>query len=131
MRGAAATEEFCPELEHGFAGSFDWKFRLGNQEGSRTVRAVIHPTAIVHPKAKVDPTVRVGPYAVIDEGVEVGPGCLIGPYVYLTGQTRIGADNQFYAGCVIGEAPQDLKFKRQATRLEIGAGNVFREHVTV
>jgi UDP-N-acetylglucosamine acyltransferase len=92
---------------------------------------VIHPTAIVHPKAKVDPTVRVGPYAVIDEGVEVGPGCLIGPYVYLTGQTRIGADNQFYAGCVIGEAPQDLKFKRQATRLEIGAGNVFREHVTV
>ena len=67
---------------------------------------MIHPTAIVHSQAKLDPTVRVGPYAIIDEGVEVGPGCIIGPQVYLTGLTKIGARNRFYAGCVIGEAPQ-------------------------
>jgi UDP-N-acetylglucosamine acyltransferase len=92
---------------------------------------VIHSTAIVHPKAKLDPTVEVGPYAVIDEGVKIGPGCIIGPHVYLTGRTVIGARNHFFAGCVIGEAPQDLKYKGEPTGLRIGEGNVFREHVTV
>lgn len=95
------------------------------------MEAVIHVTAIVHPKAKLDPTVRVGPYAVIDGDVEVGPGCVIGPYVYLTGNTVIGSQNQFYAGCVIGEAPQDLKYHGEPTRLRIGDHNVFREQVTV
>ncbi len=92
---------------------------------------MIHPTAIIHPQAKLAPTVQVGPYAVIDEGVEVGPGCAIGPHVYLTGLTSIGAQNRFYAGCVIGEAPQDLKYNGEPTRLRIGDNNVFREHVTV
>jgi UDP-N-acetylglucosamine acyltransferase len=34
-------------------------------------------------------------------------------------------------GAVIGEAPQDLKYRGTPTRLRIGDGNVFREHVTV
>jgi UDP-N-acetylglucosamine acyltransferase len=92
---------------------------------------VIHPTAIIHPQARLDPTIQVGPYAVVDEGVELGPGCVIGPYVYLTGLTSAGANNRFYAGCVIGEAPQDLKYDSKPTRLDIGDNNVFREHVTV
>jgi UDP-N-acetylglucosamine acyltransferase len=92
---------------------------------------VIHPTAIIHPQAKLDPTVQVGPYAVIDAGVELGAGCILGPHVYMTGQTSIGARNHFFAGCVIGEAPQDLKYKGEPTRLRIGDDNVFREHVTV
>lgn len=92
---------------------------------------MIHPTALVHPKAKLDSTVGVGPYALIDEGVEIGPRCLIGPYVQLTGLTVIGADNRFHAGCVIGDAPQDLKYRGEPTRLRIGENNVFREHVTV
>lgn len=92
---------------------------------------MIHPTAIIHPGAKLDATVQVGPYAVIDEGVEIGPHCIIGPQVYLTGQTTIGAQNRFYAGCVIGEEPQDLKYAGEPTRLRIGDRNVFREHVTV
>lgn len=92
---------------------------------------MIHPTAIVHPRAQVHATVRVGPYAVIDEGVELGPECVVGPHVYLTGCTRAGARNHFYAGCVIGEAPQDLKYSGDATGLRIGDDNVFREHVTI
>jgi UDP-N-acetylglucosamine acyltransferase len=92
---------------------------------------MIHPTAIIHPKAKLDPTVRVGPYAIIDEGVEIGADCDIGPQVYLTGLTTIGSRNRFYAGCVIGEAPQDLKYNGEPTRVRIGEHNVFREHVTV
>lgn len=92
---------------------------------------MIHPTAVVHPQAKLDSTVRVGPYAVIDEGVELGAECVVGPYVYLTGQTVIGAYNCFHAGCVIGDAPQDVKYDGQPTRLRIGDHNRFREHVTV
>jgi len=92
---------------------------------------MIHPTAVIHPKAKLDSTVRVGPYAVIDETVEIGPGCNIGPHVYITGATTIGAENQFHAGCVIGDAPQDLKYDGAPTRLRIGDKNIFREHFTV
>ena len=92
---------------------------------------MIHPTAIIHPKAKLDSTVRVGPYAVIDEGVELGADCIIGPHVYLTGLTTIGARNRFHAGCVIGDAPQDIKYQGQPTRVRIGDDNLFREHVTV
>jgi UDP-N-acetylglucosamine acyltransferase len=91
----------------------------------------IHPTANIHPKAEIDLTVKVGPYAVVDEGVQIGPHCILGPHVYLTGQTRIGAHNQFFAGCVIGEAPQDLKYAGAPTGVRIGDHNVFREYVTV
>jgi len=92
---------------------------------------MIHPTAIVHPKANLHASVRVGPYAVIDEGVELGADCVVGPHVYLTGLTRIGAHNHFHAGCVIGDAPQDVKYDGAPTRLRIGDHNLFREHVTV
>jgi UDP-N-acetylglucosamine acyltransferase len=92
---------------------------------------VTHPTAIIHPKAKLDTTAQVGPCAVIDAGVELGAHCTVGPHVYLTGETKIGSHNRFHAGCVIGDAPQDLKYKGEPTRVRIGDHNVFREHVTV
>src|ERR1035441_8325832 len=91
---------------------------------------MIHPTAIVHPGAQLDSSVEVGPYAVIDGDVSIGPDCRVGPYVYLTGQTTIGRGNRFYAGCVIGEAPQDVKYKDEPARLEIGDHNLFREGFT-
>jgi len=92
---------------------------------------MIHPTAIIHPNAQVDPTVIAAPYAVIDEHVIVGAHCRVGPHAHLTGHTTIGAYNRFHTGCVIGDAPQDLKYKDGPTRLRIGDNNVFREHVTV
>jgi len=92
---------------------------------------MIHPTAVVHPKARVHSGVRVGPYAVVDAGVTLGPECELGPHVYITGVTAIGARNRFHAGCVIGDAPQDLKYKGEPTGVRIGDDNVFREHVTV
>jgi UDP-N-acetylglucosamine acyltransferase len=91
---------------------------------------VIHPTAIIHPRAEVDPTACVGPYAVIDEEVRLGEQCVVGPHVYLTGRTAIGPGNVFHAGCVIGDAPQDLKYHGEPTVLRIGGHNVFREHFT-
>jgi UDP-N-acetylglucosamine acyltransferase len=92
---------------------------------------MIHPTAIIHSNAKLDSTVQVGPFAVIDAGVELGAECVVGPHVYLTGETKIGVGNKFHAGCVIGDAPQDLKYKDEPTNVRIGDNNVFREHFTV
>lgn len=92
---------------------------------------MIHPTAIIHPKARLHESVSVGPFTVIDEGVVIGPQCVIGPHVYLTGLTTIGAHNRFHAGCVIGDAPQDVKYDGTPTGLRIGDHNLFREHVTV
>jgi UDP-N-acetylglucosamine acyltransferase len=92
---------------------------------------MIHPTAVIHPQAKLGANVRVGAYAVIDADVQLGDGCEVGPQVYLTGVTRIGSGNKFHAGAVIGDAPQDLKYHGEPTRLVIGDNNVFREHVTV
>ena len=93
--------------------------------------ANIHPSAIVDPDARLHESVRVGPYTVIGPGVEIGEGCEIGPHVVLAGHTRIGS------GCVIspfaclGQPPQDLGYKGEETRLEIGNNNVIRESVTI
>ncbi len=92
---------------------------------------MIHPTAIIDSSAQLHPSVQVGPYAVIDGQVTLGEGCVVGPHVYLTGHTTIGARNRFFAGCVIGEAPQDLKYKGEPTEVRIGDDNVFREATTV
>lgn len=96
-----------------------------------TLDMLIHPTAVIHPEAKIDPTTVIGPYSVIDQSVEVGPNCVLGPQVHITGDTQIGANNRFHTGSVIGDAPQDLKYGYEATRLVVGDENVFREHVTV
>lgn len=74
---------------------------------------------------------QVGPYAIIDADVVLGPGCVVGPYVYLSGSTRIGSGNRFFAGCVIGEMPQVIQYGGGHTGLTIGNDNVFREHVTI
>lgn len=92
---------------------------------------MIHPTALIHPAAQVDPSVEVGPYSVVDEHVKVGRDCALGPHVHLTGHTTIGSRNRFHTGCVIGDAPQDLRYQGEPTRLEIGDDNVFREYATI
>jgi UDP-N-acetylglucosamine acyltransferase len=92
---------------------------------------MIHSTAIIKPGAEIDPSVEIGPYAIIDEHVQISQNCIIGPYVFITGHTSIGRGNKFHAGCVIGDEPQDIKYKGAPTRLIIGDNNLFREHVTI
>jgi UDP-N-acetylglucosamine acyltransferase len=92
---------------------------------------MIHPSAIIRPGAQLDSSVEVGPFSVIDGEVSLAEGCRVGPHVYLTGRTTIGPHNSFHAHCVIGGAPQDVKYKDAPTGLRIGAHNIFREGVTV
>ena len=51
--------------------------------------------------------------------------------LHLAGDTGIGADTVIFPFACIGEAPQDLKFQGEQTRLVIGARNRIREYVTM
>jgi UDP-N-acetylglucosamine acyltransferase len=52
-------------------------------------------------------------------------------HVILDGKTRLGARNRVYSFACLGVAPQDLKYRGEATALEIGNDNTIREYVTI
>ncbi len=92
---------------------------------------MIDPRAVIDTDAVIADGVRIGPFAVIGPGVEIRSGCWIGPHVVINGPTTIGRDNQIFQFCSIGEAPQDLKYNGEPTRLTIGDRNTFREYCTI
>lgn len=92
---------------------------------------MIHPTAVVDPGAKVPASCTVGPHCTIGPNVELGEDCELISHVTIHGPSRIGARNRFFPFCAIGGEPQDLTYKGEPTRLEVGDDNVFREFVTV
>lgn len=92
---------------------------------------MIHPAAIVSSSAALGEGVSVGPFAVIEDGVVLGAGTRIEAHALVRSGTRMGAGNVVHPFAVLGGAPQDRRHAGEATRLEIGDGNVFREHVTV
>ncbi|HET9705928.1 MAG TPA: acyl-ACP--UDP-N-acetylglucosamine O-acyltransferase [Vicinamibacterales bacterium] len=94
-------------------------------------RPAIDPGARVHPTAVVGEGTSVGPFAVIGPHVHIGRNCTIGALSVIDGHTTIGDGTEVFPYASIGLAPQDLKYKGEATRLDIGAGNVFREFVTI
>jgi UDP-N-acetylglucosamine acyltransferase len=91
----------------------------------------IHPTAVIAADAEIASGVEVGAFTVIGPGVKIAAGCWIGPHVVIEGPTTIGPQNNIFPFASIGAAPQDLKYKGEPTRLEIGARNVFRENCTI
>ena len=91
----------------------------------------IHPTAIVEPGAHLGEGVSVGPYCIIGPDVRLGDGCEVLSHVVLGGRTRMGPNCRVYPFASIGSQPQDMKYHGEPSTLEIGANNIFREHVTV
>jgi UDP-N-acetylglucosamine acyltransferase len=49
----------------------------------------------------------------------------------LTGPTRLGSHNRIHPFAVVGAGPQDLTYRGEPTRLEIGDHNEIREYVTI
>jgi UDP-N-acetylglucosamine acyltransferase len=92
---------------------------------------MIDARAIVSPRAELAPDVSVGAFTVIGDGVRIGAGTSVGPHAVINGPTTIGAANRIFQFASIGDAPQDLKYKGEPTRLEIGDRNVFREFTTM
>ena len=91
----------------------------------------IHPTAVIDPQARVHISCEIGPYCTIGPDVELGEDCRLISHVVIQGPARIGSHNTFFPFCSIGMAPQDLTYKGEPTRLEIGDHNEIREFVTI
>jgi UDP-N-acetylglucosamine acyltransferase len=72
----------------------------------------------------------IHPTAIIENDVEIGPDCEIGAYAVIKRFTRIGARNRIFEHVVLGGEPQDVKFKRETSYLEIGDDNQIREFCT-
>lgn len=93
--------------------------------------------------SRIHPTAVVEPGAVIEEGAEIGPLCHVGPevtieagarlvsHVVVDGRTRIGAGAVLYPFCTVGLAPQDLKYRGEPTRCEVGPRTQVREHCSI
>lgn len=93
--------------------------------------ATIHPTAIIHAGAEVGEGTIVGPYAVIGPHVKIGRDCRIETGAVVDGWTTIGDGTRIFPYASVGLIPQDLKFKGEMTRVEIGRRNLIREFVTI
>ncbi len=88
---------------------------------------MISEHAIIHPSAKLASGVTVGPGTIIGADVEIGEGTWIGPHVVIQGPTVIGKNNKIFQFASVGDEPQDITYRGEPTRLEIGDDNVIRE----
>jgi UDP-N-acetylglucosamine acyltransferase len=125
-RGALAR--FRGEVRVGEARAAEARLLL---QVATLAAAAIDPLARVAPSARLEPGVRVGPFSIVGPGVSHGRGSVLDTNVVIEGSTRIGEYNRFFPFASIGLAPQDLKYRNEDSRVEIGDRNVFREGTTV
>jgi UDP-N-acetylglucosamine acyltransferase len=97
----------------------------------RPMGVTIHPSALVDPAAILGRDVRIGPFCVVGPDVTIEDGAELVSHVVVDGHTRIGEGVVLYPFCTVGLAPQDLKYKGEPTRCEIGARTQIREHCTI
>jgi len=91
----------------------------------------VHPTAIVAPGAVIPESCTIGPWCTVGPDVVLGEACELISHVVLDGQLRTGARNRFYSFACVGVAPQDLKYRGEATGVVLGDDNTVRECVTI
>jgi UDP-N-acetylglucosamine acyltransferase len=91
----------------------------------------VHALAVVDQRAELAEGVEVGPGAVIGPHVRVGARTVIGAHAILDGHLVIGADNRIFSHAVLGTPPQDINYRDEPTRLQIGDRNLIREFATV
>jgi UDP-N-acetylglucosamine acyltransferase len=91
----------------------------------------IHATAIISSDATLAEGVEVGPYSIIGPDCHIGKNTSIGPHVVIESHTDIGEGCRISQFASLGGAPQDLKYRGEATRVVIGNYNTIREYVTI
>ena len=94
-------------------------------------QAQIDPAAHVASTACLGPGTVIGPHALIGPDVVLGRNVRVGASAVIDGHTSIGDDTEVFPFASIGMPPQDLKYKGEPTRLEIGRRNIFREFVSI
>ena len=98
---------------------------------SRPAGVTVHPTAIVEPGARLGARVQIGPFCHIGAGVELHDDVRLVSHVVVDGDTVVGEGGVLYPFCTVGLAPQDLKYKGEPTRCEIGPRTQIREHCSI
>ena len=93
--------------------------------------AKISALAQVDSRAVIGDDVEIGPFCVVGPDVKLGAGCRLMSHVVIVGHTTVGRENVFHPHCVVGDDPQDKKYRGGATRLEIGDRNQIREAATI
>ena len=88
---------------------------------ARESASVIHPSACVERGARLAAGVRIGPFCHIGAEAALGEGVELISHVSVAGATTIGARTRVFPFASIGHEPQDLKYRGEPTRLEIGA----------
>ena len=91
----------------------------------------IHPSSVIEHGAQIDPSAVIGPFCLVGPDVTIGPNVELKSHVVVKGHTVIGEGTVVFSFAVIGEIPQDLKFKGEQSGLMIGKRNSIREHVTM
>ncbi|HEX9821703.1 MAG TPA: acyl-ACP--UDP-N-acetylglucosamine O-acyltransferase [Methylomirabilota bacterium] len=92
----------------------------------------IHPTAVVDPRARLGARVRIGAYTVVGPDAVLADDVELGHHVVVEGRVELGERVRIGHGCILGGAPQDLKFQDGTpSGVRIGERTVLREHVTV
>lgn len=91
----------------------------------------IHPMAVVDPAARLGCDVVVGPFCTVGPDVTLGDGVELISHVAISGHTSIGGGTRVFPFASLGGQPQDLKFKGETTRLEVGERCLVREGVTM
>ncbi len=91
----------------------------------------VHATAVIADGAEIDKSVEIGPYSIIGPQVKIGADTIIGSHVIIEGDTTLGKNNRVFQFASLGAIPQDLKFRGENTRLEVGDSNQIREYVTM
>jgi UDP-N-acetylglucosamine acyltransferase len=104
---------------------------LHDQDAAAACSASIHPTAIVAPGAQIGHGVEIGPWCHVGPDVQIGNGARLISHVVVDGDTVLGDGVVLYPFCTVGLAPQDLKYRGEPTRCEIGARTQVREHCTI
>jgi UDP-N-acetylglucosamine acyltransferase len=93
--------------------------------------SLIHSSAVIEEGAIIGKDCEIGPFCFVGSDVVLGDQVVLKSHVVLTGNTEIGDETVVFSFAVLGEVPQDLKFKGEQSRTLIGKRNRIREHVTV
>jgi UDP-N-acetylglucosamine acyltransferase len=91
----------------------------------------IHPSAVVEQGARLGERVEIGPFCHVGRQVLLGDRVKLVSHVVVAGDTQVGAGSRIFPFASIGHEPQDLKYRGEPTRLEIGAECLIREGVTM
>ena len=92
----------------------------------------IHPSAIVSDGAELDDSVEVGPFCFVGPNVRIGAGSRLIGHCNIDGHTTLGRNNVIHPFAALGQPAQDhAVVEGEATYLNIGDNNIFREGCTI